>query len=96
MIYKLFLLAKLLIAEKDAEQITYDFSFWLTEYPLKPYPTPRELPGLKNRAIEPMCWVPPHKYDGVKLTWKFSGGILLAYAPYLLDFWQSRGFYSLK
>jgi hypothetical protein len=76
--FKLFLLSQLLRAEK----IPYDFDFWLHEYPLKPHPTPRELPGFEPVVLQWVCWTPPYNYEGIIMRRELKGGMLLDYQRY--------------
>lgn len=82
--YKLFLIAQLL----RGLQLPYDFSFWLSEYPLKPYPTDREFPGLKPKTVKHTCWGWPYaetEYSGVTRVRQIWGGVIIAYYQYFPD-----------
>jgi len=91
--YEVFLVAQLLHAEQLAEQLPYDLSFWLSEYPLKRYPTPRELPGFKPKRIKHTCWGRPYtntEYSGLRVERQVWGGVIIGY-QHFPAFWHGRG-----
>lgn len=58
-------------------------NFWLSEYLLKPYPTPRELSGFKPKTIRHNCWGGTYEYSATKTVIQIWGGVLIAYKQYL-------------
>ncbi len=80
-IFKLFLVAQLL----HAEQLPDDLRFWLAEYPLPRYPTPRELPGFAPKTFARTCYGRPYaptEYQGVRRERQLWGGVIIAYRQY--------------
>jgi hypothetical protein len=86
-LFVLVLLSQLL----RAEQLPFDFGYWLSEsgYPATPFPTPRMLPGFRAQRITATCWGRPYaetEYGGVTTERRVWGGVVLAYKQYLAEF----------
>ncbi len=73
-IYKIHIVAQLLMTEQEAKT---DLSYWLSEFPVAPHPTPRELPVVKSEMVGRFCEGPAGQYDEHVSSGQLWGGILL-------------------
>lgn len=85
--YKLRLLAQLFFSEKE-NNAPFDFSYWFFDYPLKPYPTPKKLPGLfikvgaSIKTNARYCAGPQFDYKEFVVGYRLAGGVVINYARY--------------
>lgn len=75
-LHRLYMVAQLLMVEEEAE---IDLSYWLSEFPLTPHPTPRELPSVRSKPVGRFCEGPAVDYEKSLRSWQLWGGVILGF-----------------